>query len=122
MGELDPKRVLKCYGYRFGDKPLMIVARSGKQPLSRLVEQGDLGPLERLKLVRHQDHFVTVSKARLSGWTALRNGKGYTIPSFPEPTNCSRRRASPEHTDRRTRFSGTFRLRADQCMAPFRER
>lgn len=51
VGELDPKRVLKCYGYRFGDKPLMIVARSGKQPLSRLVEQGDLGPLERLKLL-----------------------------------------------------------------------
>ncbi|KAG9040871.1 hypothetical protein FS837_012986 [Tulasnella sp. UAMH 9824] len=51
VGELDPNRILKCYGYRFGDKPFMIVARSGKQPLSRLVEQGDLGPLERLKLL-----------------------------------------------------------------------
>ncbi|KAG8900528.1 hypothetical protein FRC00_012444 [Tulasnella sp. 408] len=50
-GELDPHRILKCYGYRFGDKPFMIVARSGKQPLSRLVEQGDLGQLERLKLL-----------------------------------------------------------------------
>ncbi|KAG8986716.1 hypothetical protein FRB90_003824 [Tulasnella sp. 427] len=51
VGTLDPKRILKCYAYRWGDPPFMIVARTGKDPLSRLVERGHLSFLERLKLV-----------------------------------------------------------------------
>ncbi|KIO16127.1 hypothetical protein M407DRAFT_34238 [Tulasnella calospora MUT 4182] len=51
VGELDPKRILKCYGYRFGNKPFMIVALDGKESLSLLVGRGELNPVERLKLL-----------------------------------------------------------------------
>ncbi|KIO16128.1 hypothetical protein M407DRAFT_34239 [Tulasnella calospora MUT 4182] len=51
VGDLDPQRILKCYGYRFGDKPCMIVARDGKESLARLIARGDLNPLERLELL-----------------------------------------------------------------------
>ncbi|KAG9040872.1 Receptor-interacting serine/threonine-protein kinase 2 [Tulasnella sp. UAMH 9824] len=51
VGKLDPKRILECYCYRFEDRPCMIVARAGEQPLSRLMFQDDLDPPERLKLL-----------------------------------------------------------------------
>ncbi|KAG9040874.1 hypothetical protein FS837_012989 [Tulasnella sp. UAMH 9824] len=51
MGDLDPKRILKCFGYRFRHKSFMIVDLDGKEPLSRLVKQSDLNMLEKLKLL-----------------------------------------------------------------------
>ncbi|KAG8892459.1 hypothetical protein FRC01_014160, partial [Tulasnella sp. 417] len=51
VGDLDPNRILKCYGYRFGQRPFMIVDFDGRKRLSYLVRQGDLNALERLKLI-----------------------------------------------------------------------
>ncbi|KAG9040873.1 Ankyrin repeat and protein kinase domain-containing protein 1 [Tulasnella sp. UAMH 9824] len=51
VGEIDPKRILKCYGYRYEDRPFMIVDLEGKESLARLVGQGDLNLLEKLKLL-----------------------------------------------------------------------
>ncbi|KIO18938.1 hypothetical protein M407DRAFT_31410 [Tulasnella calospora MUT 4182] len=51
VGDLDPKRILKCYGYRFGDDPFMIVDLDNKELLSHLVAQGDLNLLDGLKLL-----------------------------------------------------------------------
>ncbi|KAG8900526.1 Receptor-interacting serine/threonine-protein kinase 2 [Tulasnella sp. 408] len=51
MGDLDPKEVLKCHGYRFGNKPFMILDFDGKEPLSLSIEQSDLNPMEKLRLL-----------------------------------------------------------------------